>query len=260
LNYKITLNDDFYKIVSFLDEKAKILEIISIITDENRIKNLIQNEKYLKLVEYKKSVSNNNTEIYISFYFSDKEKLSFQFKNFIFPVYIVEENKIVKCRVVISPDFLGDPEKLRVEYRYFIPKIIESETFEKEIIPQIKLASDKNIILKLYIKSQNNNYIFESNYPNIEKFKNDRINELRTVSQILNDIKFKIKEKEIFNSYASLIKFKFTYKLPKDALITSQSQSFTFLQTRREAKTEYSLIDLLSASKIIENEISYKRD
>lgn len=149
---------------------------------------------------------------------------------------------------------------MRNEYKYFVPKIIDSNTFENKILPIIKSTVDKNTISKLYTKSKNNNYIFESKYPNIEKFRNDRRNELITVSRILSDIKFNIKEKETFNSYGSLIKFKFFYKLPKQALITPQSQSLIFSQTKKEASVEYSLIDILSFDRNIEFEVSYKRD
>lgn len=261
ITYKILLKEDFYKIVNFSSDRTEIFKFIKLLQDEVKIKELIEKDYYLKLVEYKKREINNNTEIYLSLYFSDKEKLSFQFKSFIFPIYVVEENKVIKCRVNLVPNISTSFDKIKKEYKYFIPSIIDAETFEKSLLTSIKSNIDKENILKVYKKSMSNNYIFESKYPNLEKFSDEQINELIAISNIFKNIKFEIKEKEIFNSYASIVKFKFIYKFPKPATSSSPiSSEMIFSSDKKEIKIEYSLIDILSSDKVIENEFFYKRD
>ncbi|HOF01898.1 MAG TPA: hypothetical protein PK385_08885 [Spirochaetota bacterium] len=258
INFDISYYDDFFSLITNIDELSTVDRLLTIILDEEELKKYFDKNVEFSLINYKKSGYQNGANVKFSLSFKYPVENTQKYISVFFPFIITENKKSTKIETFISPGFLGSYFAGKNFYDAYLPAVIKVDTFDKEILAKLKRSDkDRDFLLSVYKMSQSkDNYFFTSLYSDFEKDQKLKIEEKERVIKILKKIDFKHPGLQTIKNYSQNLPMKFKYVLPKAIVIDpkwKQSAVESISDDKRVIVFKYTLDEILSDGNIKPN-------
>lgn len=258
INFNISYYDDFFSLITNIDELSTVDRLLTIILDENELKKYFDKNVEFSLINYEKSGYQNGVNVKFSLSFKYPVENTQKYISVFFPFIVTENKKSTKIETFISSGFLGSSYAGKNFYDAYLPTVIKTDTFNKDILAKLKNSDkDRDFLLSVFKKSESSdNYFFTSLYSDFKKNQKLKIEEKERVIKILKKIDFKHPCLQSIKNYSQSLPMIFKYILPKAVNIDpnwKQSNIESISDDKKTIVFKYTLDEILSDGNIKPN-------
>lgn len=258
INFNISYYDDFFSLITNIDELSTVDRLLTIILDKDELKKYFDKNVEFSLISYDKSRYQNGVNVKFSLSFKYPVENTKKYISVFFPFIVTENKKTTKIETFISSGFLGSSFAGKNFYDAYLPTVIKTDTFDKEILAKLKNSDkDRDFLLSVYKLSQSkDNYFFTSLYSDFKKNQKLKTEEKDRVIKILKKIDFKHPCLQSIKNYSQSVPMTFIYNLPKAVNIDpnwKQSNVESISDNKKIIVFKYTLDEILSDGNIKPN-------